>query len=98
MMARQRGNLPPDIYGRVWNQYRAVFTYSVEGVQYVRRSPRAASVPEFSVGDSVTVFYDRSSPKRFYVLEEGRSTVEYLIFIAVGAVMMIIASVALVKP
>ena len=75
--------------GRRRVSYRPIFTYSVEGVEYVQQSIIGSSRPKFNVGQSVTVFYDPSSPKRFYVLEEGKSTVAGICFVAVGVVIMI---------
>ena len=75
--------------------YTPVFAYSVEGVQYVREGSGGS---KFSVGDSVTVFYDPSEPERFYILEEGKSTAPLIAVSALGAVLMIIASVALTAP
>jgi len=69
--------------------YRPIFTYSVGGVEYVQQSHVSSARPKFDVGESVTVFYDPSSPKRFYVLEEGKSTVAGICFVAVGVVIMI---------
>ena len=72
--------------------YTPVFKYSIESVQYVRKSDHSTKIStKFTVGDSVTVFYDRSNKERYYVLEDGRSFKENTAFIVVGLVIMIIA-------
>ena len=74
------------------NYYTPVFKYSIEGVQYVRKSNHSTRIPtKFTVGDSVAVFYDRSNKERYYVLEDGRSIIANTAFIVVGLVIMIIA-------
>jgi len=77
--------------GRRRVSYRPIFTYSVEGVEYVQQSIIGSSRPKFNVGQSVTVFYDPSSPKRYYVLEEGQSKVLWIILIIVGVAVAMVA-------
>ena len=82
---------------RTSTSYYPVFTYSAEGKQYVRGSSNGYDEFKFSVGDNVTVFHDPSNPKRYYVLEEGRSTVMNIFLIAFGAVFLIIAQIATIQ-
>ena len=73
------------------DNYRALFAYSVEGVEYVRSSSHVYSKPKFSAGDSVTIFYDPSKPQRFYVLEEGKQTSKAVFFlVGFGVVILLI--------
>ena len=77
--------------GRVRNSYRPTFAYSVEGVEYVKQSNTKSGTSKFSEGQNVTVFYDPSKPQRFYVLEEGKTTVLYLVLVGIGAATMLVA-------
>ena len=73
------------------DHYRAIFAYSVKGVEYVVRSPISSNSLKFSQGDSVTVFYDPANPQRYYVLEE-----EGMIMVFAIALLVIIAGGALI--
>ena len=83
--------------------YYPVIAYPVEGVEYIERAPvgfrRSYSNlnPPFSVGDSVTVFYDPSKPKRFRVWgqkEHLSDILNTLLFAVIGAVVMITAFIS----
>ena len=75
------------------HSYRAVFTYSVFYVEYIRRGHVKFHFPKFSVGQNVTVFYDPFKPQRYYVLEEGRGLQRFLFPIACGIIWMLMAGV-----
>ena len=71
--------------------YRALFAYSAGGVEYVIDSSHAPQKPNFSVGDSVTIFYDPSEPRRFYALEEKKQTTKNVFFwVGFGVVWMLV--------
>ena len=78
--------------------YYPVIAYPVKGVEYVEQAPigfrRSYSndKPPFSVGDSVTVLYDPSKPKRFRVLGEKEHLFDILntlFFAVIGAIVII---------
>ena len=51
--------------------YSPTVAYSVEGVEYTQKKNSGRSTRMVSKGQSVTVFYDPTKPKRFYILELG---------------------------
>ena len=51
--------------------YKPTFSYSADGVEYVRQVTVSSSARKVSTGQNVTVFYDPMKPQRFYVLELG---------------------------
>jgi len=73
------------------SSYYPIFKYSVGSIEYVKQSSFGTGSPKFGVGESVTVFYDPSNPKRYYVLEEGKPTVTAIIFIVIGVVFAVVA-------
>ena len=79
--------------GRRKISYRPIFTYSVEGVEYVQQSFTGSSRPKFTVGQSVTVFYDPSSPERYYVAEEGESCALGWAWVTTGVTLIIVVLV-----
>jgi len=68
-----------------------IFAYSVNGVEYVQKSGNSDTMSKFNVGKSVSVFYDPSSPKRYYVAEEGKSSALGWAWIFIGVTIVIIA-------
>ena len=77
--------------GKVRNESRSTFAYSVDGVDYVKQSSTTTVIARFSEGQTVTVFYDPSKPQRFYVSEEGRSIAIPAVLIGLGVVSMLTA-------
>ena len=69
-----------------------LFAYSVGDVEYVRNLNYGSSNLKFSVGDSVTIFYDPSKPRRFYALEEGgkRTYKDVFFMVGFGVVLLLI--------
>ena len=76
--------------GKRRNEYRTTFTYTVDGVEYTKCSSLVTSVPKFSVGQSVTVFYDSAKPQRYYVLEEGKAVAIVLVFGILGLLLILV--------
>ena len=77
--------------GKRRSSYRTTFAYSAEGVEYVKQSSTTTKTARFSEGQTVTVFYDPSNPKKFYVLEEGRSIAIPAVLIGLGVVSILTA-------
>ncbi|MCL2504204.1 MAG: DUF3592 domain-containing protein [Coriobacteriia bacterium] len=69
------------------NSHSVTFEYSAQGTEYVRKFHVSGhQYSKMSKGQSATVFYDPSKPKRCYVLEIKFRIVLTLFFIAVGVV------------
>ena len=71
--------------------YYPIFAYSVNGAEYVQKSGNGCPPSKFNVGQSVSVFYDPSSPKQYYVEEEGKSSAMGWAWIFMGVIIMIMA-------
>ena len=69
--------------------YRSTFAYSVDGIEYVKQSNIKTITPRFSEGESVTIFYNPSNPKQFYIPEERKSPVSVLV--GFGVIFMLMA-------
>ena len=75
--------------GKVKTSYRMTYTYSVEGVEYTKQSNTTTGVQKFSVGQSVTVFYDPAKPQRYYISEEGKPVAIILVPITLGVLLIL---------
>ena len=80
--------------GKLRVSYRPEFTYSVEGIKFVQLSRGTFSSSRFSKGQGVTVLYDPSKPRRYYVLEEGKQSIAIFVVLACCVSLMIFASVS----
>ena len=70
--------------------YHPLVAYTADGVEYVEKS-HVGGDKRYAVGQRVTVFYDPSDPKRFYVLEDASdSSAAPMILVGVGVVLMTI--------
>ena len=52
--------------------YAPEFTYSANGVEYVKRSDIAHAVEKFSEGQTVSILYNPKNPDQYCVLEQHR--------------------------
>jgi len=59
--------------------YAPEFTYSANGVEYVKRSDIAHSVEKFSEGQNVSILYNPKKPDQCCVLEQHRLSILLLI-------------------
>jgi len=60
--------------------YAPEFTYTVSGVEYVKRSDIAHAVEKFSEGQDISILYNPKNPDQYYVLEQHRLSILLLIF------------------
>ena len=71
--------------------YYPIFMYSVRSVEYIWQSTIGTpNVPKYAAGQSVTVFYDPSDPKRYYVLGEESPIKPPISIIAVAVIFALI--------
>ena len=75
--------------------YKPTFSYSADGVEYVKQKDSYSSTRKVSTGQSVTVFYDPANPNRFYILELGSIKGSPIVWVpcALGVLFMLAGSV-----
>ncbi|NLT08742.1 MAG: DUF3592 domain-containing protein [Ruminococcus sp.] len=72
------------------NSYHPVFSYSYGGESFEVRDSFSSSFCRFNVGDYVELYIDPYNPKKFYCPKETiHQIIFYLIFAAVGALVMV---------
>ena len=78
--------------GRRKEGYQPTFSYSVEGVEYTKKTAMSYSTCKVFTGQKVTVFYDPSKPQRYYVLELGSIIGNPVVWVpvALGVISMLV--------
>ena len=82
---------------RTTTVYSPVFSYVVDGKEYVENNNSYSSPCHYYVGQQTEIFIDPDDPSRFYAPDDNTYGILTLVFSIVGGVMTVVAVILIVS-